>query len=112
MPFMVLFLHIWHRQNFATCRLNGVQHDHVKPHATQPLHRMPAVPRDPSVYADGLHGGAIGSLLANDKMEYLQFITAERAAMAIWVVGIIGFIVKFIFWRLDQRRAASDPEQV
>ncbi|NBQ83937.1 MAG: hypothetical protein EBU10_06900 [Alphaproteobacteria bacterium] len=50
-------------------------------------------------------------LLANDKMEYLQFITAERAAMAIWGVGIIGFIVKFIFWRLDQRRAASDPEQ-
>jgi len=50
-------------------------------------------------------------LLASDKMEYLQFISAERAALAIWVVGGVGFIIKLIFWRLEKRRSASDPGQ-
>ncbi len=50
-------------------------------------------------------------LLASDKMEYLQFISAERAALAIWVVGGVGFVIKLVFWRLEKRRAASDPGQ-
>jgi hypothetical protein len=50
-------------------------------------------------------------LLAGDKMEYLRFVSAEGAALAIWVVGGVGFILKLIFWRLEKRRAATDPEQ-
>jgi len=50
-------------------------------------------------------------LLASDKMQYLQVFTAERAALAIWVVGSVGFVIKFVFWRLEKRRASSDPEQ-
>ena len=50
-------------------------------------------------------------LLAADKIQYLQLITAERAALAIWVVGGVGFVVKLILWRLERRRNATDPEQ-
>lgn len=50
-------------------------------------------------------------LLASDKMEYLQFISAERAALAIWVVGGVGFVIKLVLWRMEKRRAANDPGQ-
>jgi len=51
------------------------------------------------------------ALLAGDRMEYLRFLTAENIAGAIWVVGITGFVVKFILWRLEAKRQRSDPEQ-
>ncbi|XDZ64963.1 hypothetical protein AB8880_08495 [Alphaproteobacteria bacterium LSUCC0684] len=50
-------------------------------------------------------------LLATDKMQYLQFITAEGAALAIWVVGGAGFAVKLFLWRRERRQASSDHEQ-
>jgi len=50
-------------------------------------------------------------LLATDKMQYLQFITAEGAALAIWVIGGAGFIVKLFLWRRERRHASSDHEQ-
>jgi len=51
-------------------------------------------------------------LIAGDKIQFLNFLTAESIAAAIWIVGGIGFLVKLVFWRIQKRRDANDPEQV
>jgi beta-lactamase regulating signal transducer with metallopeptidase domain len=50
-------------------------------------------------------------LIAGDKIQFLNFLTAESIAAAIWIVGGIGFLVKLVFWRIQKRRDANDPEQ-
>ena len=53
---------------------------------------------------------AIFALVGDDKLHYLQAVTPMRAAMAIWIVGIAGFVVKLALWRLDQGQTqASGP---
>ncbi len=51
------------------------------------------------------------ALIAGDKMHFLNFLSAERIAAAIWIVGGTGFFVKLLFWWLQKRRAVNDPEQ-
>ncbi len=51
------------------------------------------------------------ALMAGDKMHYMRAVTAEHIAAAIFLVGSIGFVVKFVRWRLELRREANDPEQ-
>ena len=50
-------------------------------------------------------------LIAGDKIQFLNFLTAESIAAAIWIIGGIGFLVKLVFWRIQKRRDANDPEQ-
>ena len=50
-------------------------------------------------------------LIAGDKLHFLNILSAERVAAAIWIVGGIGFLVKLLFWWIQKRRAANDPEQ-
>jgi len=50
---------------------------------------------------------AIFALVADDRLHYLQAVTPMRAAIAIWIVGIAGFVVKLVLWRLDERQAQA-----
>ena len=50
-------------------------------------------------------------LIAGDKFQFLNFLTAEYIAAAIWIVGGLGFLVKLLFWWIQKRRAVNDPEQ-
>ena len=42
------------------------------------------------------------ALVAGDKLAYLNFLDAEFFAALIMVVGIIGFIVKLVFWKFSR----------
>ena len=62
-------------------------------------------------------GLAVFAQVADDKLHYLQAVTPMRAAIAIWVVGITGFMIKLVLWRLErpsqtqlsQNHAAETP---
>ena len=41
------------------------------------------------------------ALVAGDKLAYLNFLDAEFFAALIMVVGVIGFIVKLVYWRFS-----------
>ena len=53
----------------------------------------------------------IAGLLARDKMYHLSFITKWNVAIAILVFGIVSFVIKFIFWKLESKNKAIDPLQ-
>ena len=46
----------------------------------------------------------ITGLIARDKMHHLSFLTTWNVAIAIMIFGIISFIVKFIFWKLENKK--------
>ena len=46
----------------------------------------------------------ITGLMARDKMHHLSFLTTWNVAIAIMIFGIISFIVKFIFWKLENKK--------
>ncbi|MEL0133750.1 MAG: hypothetical protein VW989_11940 [Rhodobiaceae bacterium] len=56
-------------------------------------------------------GLGIFALIADDKLHYLQAATPMRAALAIWVIGITGLIIKIVLWKLESRETSADPEQ-
>ena len=41
------------------------------------------------------------ALVAGDKLAYLNFLDAEFFAALIMVVGVVGFIVKLVYWRFS-----------
>ena len=50
-------------------------------------------------------------LLARDKMYHLSFLTTWNVAIAIMIFGVISFVIKFIFWKLENKNKAIDPLQ-
>ena len=57
-------------------------------------------------------GIALFTLIADGERHYLGSATPMHAAMAIMVVGVIGFVVKLVFWKLESSAdASSGPEQ-
>ena len=71
------------------------------------------------LFVIGVLALAIFALVAGDRLHVLQAVTPMRAAIAIWVVGITGFIIKLIFWRIQRAdtvaqtdaKTSDDPEQ-
>ena len=53
----------------------------------------------------------ITGLLARDKVQHLSFLTTWNVAIAIMIFGTISFIVKFIFWKLENKNKSNDPLQ-
>jgi disulfide bond formation protein DsbB len=53
----------------------------------------------------------ITGLLAKDKMHHLSFLTTWNVAIAIMIFGSISFIIKFIFWKLENKSKTNDPLQ-
>ena len=53
----------------------------------------------------------IVGLLAREQMSYLSFITTWNVAIAIMIFGVLSFIVKFILWKLEEKKNFSDPLQ-
>ena len=41
------------------------------------------------------------AFVAGDKLAYLNFLDAEFFAALIMVVGVVGFIVKLVYWRFS-----------
>ena len=50
-------------------------------------------------------------LLARDKMQHLSFLTTWNVAIAIMIFGTVSFIVKYIFWKLENKNKSNDPLQ-
>ena len=50
-------------------------------------------------------------LLAREQMSYLSFITTWNVAIPIMIFGVVSFIVKFILWKLVDKKNSSDPLQ-
>ena len=51
-------------------------------------------------------------LVGGDNLRFLSMVTAEGIAAAIWVAGVLLFLIKFSFWLLDKSKEnANDPEQ-
>ena len=71
------------------------------------------------LFVVGVLALAIFALVAGDRLHVLQAVTPMRAAIAIWVIGITGFIIKLIFWHIQRADTAAqtdaktndDPEQ-
>jgi len=53
----------------------------------------------------------ITGLLAKDKMHHLSFLTTWNVAIAIMVFGSVSFVIKFIFWKLENKSKTNDPLQ-
>ena len=53
----------------------------------------------------------IMGLLAKDKMHHLSFLTKWNVAIAIMLFGSISFIIKIIFWKLENKNKTNDPLQ-
>lgn len=53
-------------------------------------------------------GIAIFTLITDDGMRYLGSFTPMHAAMAIMAVGMAGFVVKLVLWRISVRQTVSD----
>ena len=43
------------------------------------------------------------ALVAGDKLAYLNFLDAEFFAALIMIVGGVGFIFKFVYWKFFSR---------
>jgi len=58
-------------------------------------------------------GVAIFTIIVDDGLQYLGSVTPMHAGIAVITVGMIGFVIKFILWRLAERAAlSSDPAPV
>ena len=47
-------------------------------------------------------------LLARDKVQHLSFLTTWKVAIAIMIFGTVSFIVKYIFWKLENKNKSND----
>ena len=43
------------------------------------------------------------AVVAGDKLAYLNFLDAEFFATMVMVIGIVGFIVKLIYWKFSKQ---------
>jgi disulfide bond formation protein DsbB len=43
------------------------------------------------------------AVVAGEKLTYLKFLDAELFATIIMVVGVVGFIVKLIYWKFSNQ---------
>ena len=51
-------------------------------------------------------------LVGGDNLRFLSMVTAEGIAAAIWVAGVLLFLIKFSFWLLDKSKENTNgPEQ-
>ena len=50
-------------------------------------------------------------LLAREQMSYLSFITTWNVAIAIMIFGVLSLIIKFILWKIEDRKNSNDPLQ-
>ena len=48
------------------------------------------------------------AIVADEQRQYLQMVTPMRAALAICLVGVAGFVIKLIAWKKTARRVVSD----
>jgi hypothetical protein len=53
-------------------------------------------------------GIAIFTLIVDDGLHYLGSFTPMHAASTIMAVGIIGFLVKLVMWKMSARATVSD----
>ena len=53
-------------------------------------------------------GIAIFTLIVDDGMHYLGRFTPMHAAMAIMVIGVIGFLIKLVMWKMSAHETVSD----
>ena len=53
----------------------------------------------------------IVGLLAREQMNYLSFITTWNVAISIMIFGVLSFIIKFILWKLEEKKNSNDPLQ-
>ena len=53
----------------------------------------------------------IVGLLAREQMSYLSFISTWNVAIAIMIFGILSFIIKFILWKIEEKKQINDPLQ-
>ena len=44
------------------------------------------------------------SLVGGDELSYLKYITTQKVANAIMIIGFIVFVFKVIFWYWDRKR--------
>ena len=51
----------------------------------------------------------IVGLLAREKMSYLSFISTWNVAIAIMIFGILTFVIKYILWKLEEKKQTNDP---
>ena len=51
------------------------------------------------------------TIVADDKMHILSSVTPIHAALAIIAIGIIGFLVKLLLWRLEQAANVSSGHE-
>ena len=51
------------------------------------------------------------TIVADDKMHILSSVTPMHAALAIIAIGIIGFLVKLLLWRLEQAANVSSGHE-
>ena len=51
------------------------------------------------------------TIVADDKMHILSSVTPMHAALTIIVIGIIGFLVKLLLWRLEQAANVSSGHE-
>ena len=49
----------------------------------------------------------IFALVVDDSARFLQALTPERAASAIWMAGGVLFLIKLAAWLLDRRTGVS-----
>lgn len=57
-------------------------------------------------------GIAIFTLIVDDGMRYLGSFTPMDAALAITAIGMTGFVIKLVSWKLSERATLSgDPAQ-
>ena len=51
------------------------------------------------------------TIVADDKLHMLASVTPMHAALAIIAIGIIGFLVKLLLWRLEQAANVSSGHE-
>ena len=51
------------------------------------------------------------TIVADDKMHILSSVTPMHAALAILAIGMTGFVVKLLFWRVEQAANVSSGHE-
>lgn len=51
---------------------------------------------------------AVFAIVADEQRQYLKMVTPMRAALVICLVGMVGFIIKLIGWKMAEARVISD----
>lgn len=57
----------------------------------------------------GAIGMAMFALMAGDRLQLVGGFTPLHAGIAIVSIGMAGFVLRFVMWKLESRQAVSDP---